>query len=244
MNKVTITLALLAFVLNAQMVQAVGAQERAGEQANLPEASDQTDIIPAEQQMQAGQDEQGQEVNDDQTNQQGEIAEERVPEGIADRIRQREQEMEREMEGLGKAQREVVRNQNEVRLAVHALLAMDDMDMMGGIGQEVAEVAREFDNSIMATIQAEEKIQKRNKLAKLLVGGDMKSAEEIEQEVNKNQERIQLLIQLRENCEDCNEEVMAMFQEQITKMIQEQERLQQLAQDEKRSKGLFGWLWK
>jgi len=48
---------------------------------------------------------------------------------------------------------------------------------------------------------------------------------------------------LRAQC-DCGEEVKAMLQEQIQNMEQEQVRLQQLAQNEKKNKGVFGWLWK
>ena len=35
-----------------------------------------------------------------------------------------------------------------------------------------------------------------------------------------------------------------MMQEQIQQMEQEQLRLQDLAQNEKKSKGLLGWIWK
>ena len=156
-------------------------------------------------------------------------------------VQARQQEMNQEMGKMGQGQQNMYQNQNQVRLAVHALLAMEDV--VGGIGKNVSAIAKEFNNSVQATIRAEERIQTRNRIARFFAGGDNKAGEEIEQEVNQNQQRIQELKQLREQCE-CGEEVKSMFQEQIQSMEQEQNRLQELAQAEKKSKGLFGWLWK
>jgi hypothetical protein len=100
-----------------------------------------------------------------------------------------------------------------------------------------------FNNSVQATIRAEEKIQTKSGFARFFSGGDEKSAAEIEAQVTQNRERIQELTQLRDQCQ-CDEEVKAMMQEQIRNMEQEQTRLQELAQKEKKSKGLFGWIWK
>lgn len=152
-------------------------------------------------------------------------------------VQQRQQEMNQEMQQLKEGQQNVYQNQNQVRLAVHSLLAMEDL--VGGIGPQVSQIAQEFDNSVQATIRAEENIQTRNRIIRFFAGGDQEAAQLIEQEVNRNRERIQQLKQLREQC-DCGEEVKAMFQEQIQDMEQEQNRLQQLAQNEKQYKWLFG----
>ncbi len=156
-------------------------------------------------------------------------------------IQERQQEMVQEMQTLRQNQQQVYQNQNKVRLAVHSLLAMEDLT--GGIGRNVSQIAREFNNSVQATIGAEERIETRNMLVKFLFGGDEVAAGEMEQEVIQNQQRIQHLRQLMNQC-DCEEQVRAMMQEQIQNMEQEQTRLQQLAQNEKGNKGLFGWLWK
>lgn len=156
-------------------------------------------------------------------------------------VQQRKQEMNQELTGLGKNKEKVYKNQNQVRLAVHSLLAMGGL--VGGIGPQVREIARNFNNSVQATIRAEEKIQIRSGFLRFFAGGDDKAAGELEQEINQNRQRIQQLNQLREQC-DCDEEVKAMMREQIQNMEQEQNRLQQLAQKEKKSKGIFGWLWK
>jgi len=153
-------------------------------------------------------------------------------------IQQKQQEMNQELTNFQAKTIEVYQNQNKVRLAVHSLLSMEDLT--GNIGAQISEIARNFNNSVQATINAEEKIQNRNAFVRFFMGGNSKSAEDIAQEVAQNRLRIQELTQLKEQC-SCSEEVKAVIQEQIQNMKQEQTRLQELAQQEKQKKGLFKW---
>jgi len=156
-------------------------------------------------------------------------------------VQERQELMNQELKNLTVNAKQIYQNQNRVRLAVHSLLAMENLT--GGIGRNVSRIAREFNNSVQATIRAEQRIETRNMLVKFLFGGDEVAAGEMEQEIIQNQQRIQHLRQLMNQC-DCEEQVRAMLQEQIQNMEQEHTRLQQLAQNEKGNKGLFGWLWK
>lgn len=160
---------------------------------------------------------------------------------LQEMIQERRQEMAQEMKDWAEEKRRIYQNQNRVREAVHAFLAMENL--AGGIGPQVREIAANFNNSVQATVRAEERIEKRSGLARLFAGGDAEAADELEKEASRNQLLIKELKQLREEC-DCSEEVRALFQEQIQNMEQEQARLQQLAQEEKKRKGLLGWLWK
>ena len=161
---------------------------------------------------------------------------------LKEMIKQRREELKEEIKELrDKKKEKVYQNQNGMKIAVHSLLAMENLT--GGIGKQVSAIARDFNNSIQSTLNSEEKIERRNALKRFFVGGDEKAAEEIEQEVNKNQERIQKLKDLKESCE-CDEEVKAILQEQIESMEQEQNRLKELSQKEKKTKGIFGWLFK
>ena len=116
-------------------------------------------------------------------------------------------------------------------------------NLTGGIGPQVREVARNFNNSIQSTLRAEEKIEARGRFIRFFAGGDSEAAEELEQQVNQSRQRIQQLKQLRDEC-DCSEAVKTLMQEQIQNMEQEQDRLQGLAQAERKSKGMLGWIWK
>ncbi len=214
---------LLILVLTSPVVFATGQQGNNGNGQDLNESGNQT-----------GQDEQIQNTTQNQTKEQNK-------DELKQMIQEKKDEFKQELEQFKEQKKEMYQNQNQVRVAVHALLAMENLT--GGIGPNVSAIAREFNNSVQATIRSEEKIQNRNALVKMFIGGDEDSADEIEQEVNKNQERIQKLTQLMEQC-DCDEEVKTILQEQIQNMEQEQNRLQQLAQNEKQNKGLFGWIWK
>jgi len=156
-------------------------------------------------------------------------------------VEQREREMNQEIQELEEHQQLVYQNQNKVRLAVQSLLAAEEL--IGGVGTQVSQIAEEINTSVQVTIQAEERIQARNTIVRFFAGGDEGAAQEIEQQVIQNQERIQQLQQLQEEC-DCDEQVRAILQEQIQNMDHEQTRLQQLALNELNDKGLFGWLWK
>jgi hypothetical protein len=156
-------------------------------------------------------------------------------------VEQRKQEMNQEIQALNEHRQLVYQNQNRVRLAVHSLLAMEEL--VGGIGPQVSQIAEGLNTSVQATIRAEERIQSRSRFVRFFAGGDEEAAQDIEQHVVQNQERIRQLQQLSGEC-DCDEEVRAMLQEQIQNMEQEQERLQQLAQAELADKGLFGGLWR
>lgn len=158
------------------------------------------------------------------------------------KIEEKKQELEQKLQNLTAKEQNIYRNQNQVRLAVHSLLAMENLT--GGIGPQISAIARGFNNSVQATIRAEEKIQNRSKIKKFFIGGDEKAADELEQEILQNQERLRELEQLIGECGECDEETRAMLQEQLQNIEQEQNRLRELAQAEKKSKGLLGWMWK
>ena len=154
-------------------------------------------------------------------------------------IQEKKQAMAQELDEMKEERKSVRQNQNEVMLAVHSLLVSEEL--VGGIGPQVSEIAREFNNSIQATILAEEKINSKSKFVKFFMGGDDEAADEIEQEVNASRENIRNLNQLIRECE-CDEEVRNIIREQLENTEQEQNRLEKIAKNEKAKKGLFGWI--
>jgi hypothetical protein len=156
-------------------------------------------------------------------------------------MEQKRQQFNSESQGSGEKKQQMLKTQNQVRVAAQTLSHMENMS--GSRGKQISAIAKEFDNSIQATIKSEEKIQTRSGFARFFAGGDKKAAEELEGEVTQNQLRIQELKQLK-NQTDCDEEVKILMQEQIQQMKQEQTRLTKISQKEKNSKGLFGWIWK
>lgn len=166
---------------------------------------------------------------------------EQVQEQLQEQLQAKEKVMAKEMSEAGKKEQKALQNQNEVRTAVQAMQMLGNMS--GGIGKEVSAIAKEFNNSVQKTLQAETQIEKKGGLARLFTGGDAKAAETLEKEV---QTRAQELTQLKTQAQtcDCEQGVKEMLQEQIKTLEQEQTRLGELAQKEKSKKGILGWMWK
>lgn len=164
----------------------------------------------------------------------------RVIEKLEQKIEEKKFEVDNETQGNQDKTKEF-KNQNIVRERVMSLLSLENLTEDKGIGRQVAEVAREFENSVNKTQKAEERINNRGWVERLLFGGDDKAADEIEQEVTGNQARIAKLKELRNST---SEEIKQFIDEQLEELEVEQNRLTGLAQREKESKGIFGWLFK
>ena len=163
---------------------------------------------------------------------------------LADIVQQKQQEMEQQItQNMDDETKLTIRNQNRVRLTVQTISAMRELvdDGTGGTKADVAAIADGFNNSLQTIETAEERIQKRSAFTRFFVGGDEEAAEAIEAEVNQNRERIQELNNIMSDC-DCNSEVKNRLQTEIQNLEQEQNRLQDIADEEKQSKGLFGWI--
>ncbi len=133
-------------------------------------------------------------------------------------------------------------SRNTVALAVHTFLAADNRNLTGGIGPQICLIAQDFNNSVKVTVPAEEKIQSRSGLTRFFFGGDSAAAAEIIMQVDQNHERIRQM-DLLINSTDCDYEVREILQEQVQNLRQEQNRLQVLAEQESRDKGIFGGLF-
>jgi len=153
-------------------------------------------------------------------------------------IQEKRGEMIEEIKSMKGNLQKAYENQNEVRTAVHGLLAMEEL--VGGIGKQVSEVANQFNNSVEQTIRAEETIRNRNRIVRFFAGGDQETAGELQNLVDQNRIRLEQLKELK-NQADCEEEVKILMQEQIQSMEQGQDRLQEMIQDEKDARGIWGW---
>ena len=160
-----------------------------------------------------------------------------------------ERKQAQEQTGLPADQQRVTARYSNVSAFVHILLNESQNNALfgegaGGIGSQVSEYARQFNNSLRAQIQAEERIENRNAVARFFTGGDEAAAGTLKQETIRNQERIQEMQHLITQCQDCDAHIMEMLREQLQEMERVQTRLLQLAEKENQDKGIFGWLWK
>jgi hypothetical protein len=154
-------------------------------------------------------------------------------------IQEKRGEMIEEIKSMKGNLQKAYQNQNEVRTAVHAFLSIGE-ELVGDLGEEVSKVAKEFNNSVQETIKAEETIRNKNRILRFFAGGDQETAEELRSLVNQNRIRIQRLKELKGEC-DCEDEVSTLMQEQIQSMEQGQDKLQEMIQNEKNARGIWGW---
>ena len=151
-------------------------------------------------------------------------------------IQNNENKLNEEINSMNKNQKIIYENQNKVRNSIYSLLSMENL--IPNIGILVSDIARQLNGSVQKIIIAEEKIQKRNFFVRFFLGGDKKSADEIETELKLNEKRISDLETLKLRCE-CSGEIKNIFEQQIQIIKEEQNRLQRLIDSEKSSNGLF-----
>jgi hypothetical protein len=133
--------------------------------------------------------------------------------GLQKQIQTYQQELNQSLIQASAGQKNVLKNQNAIRLAVHTFLAAGNTT--GEIGPQISQIAQGFNNSVQATIQAEEKIQARSGLSRFFFGGDANSADVILREVGENQQRITEIQQSLLNCANCDNETKELLSEQL-----------------------------
>ncbi len=136
--------------------------------------------------------------------------------------------------------KERIQKENEVRIAVHAFLAMENLT--GGIGPNVSAIARNFNNGIANQTRVIERAENRSGLARAFAGGNKEDAKELYKEAKLYKGKITELRDLRKQARLDNE-TATIYDKQIQTLQQEQARLQKLARKENR-RGLLGWIWK
>ena len=159
-------------------------------------------------------------------------------EDLKQKIEERKHELEDEGASTTPKFKNAIKNANEVRLAVHALLA--SRDLLGGIGEQVSEIAKHMNDSVATTTSAEAQIESRSFLVKLFFGGDQKVAKVISKEVERNQESIAKLTELLGQA-NLSAGIQTALEAQITTLKEAQARFQALAEKEQSRWGIFSW---
>jgi len=155
-------------------------------------------------------------------------------------ITQTRNQIQTEAQALGSSQRNIYQNQNQVRVAAAALASSSNL--LGSLGPAINRIANSYQESIPATMQAEERIQTRSRINSFLYGGDQDAAAELDQRIRDRKEQTESLVRLLDVWEG-DPEVKKVLQEQVQTLEQEQVRLQKLVDDEQSSRGLFSYLF-
>lgn len=131
--------------------------------------------------------------------------------------------------------------QARARIAVEAFIAAQNM--FGAQGQRMSAVAAEMTQAEEHMRQREEALAKRSWLRTMLFGQNQVTVSELRELANQNQNRIQEMSQLLNECSDCDAEAKRVLAEQVRLLEQERERIQQVALDAAERRGLFNFLF-
>ena len=157
------------------------------------------------------------------------------------KINEKMNETEIEIHSSGVKDEQVIQNHTSLLIGVEALQLVHELVAVHGTN--ITGIKADLEDSINATTQAEIHIKDRNQIVRFFTGGDAVAARQIQREIDQNQDRIQEMQQLIDQC-NCSQEVKDVLRDQIREMEQEQDRQRDLAQQELEDKGIIGWIWK
>ena len=129
---------------------------------------------------------------------------------------------------------------SSVAQAVEDLL--ENKDSQGGIGEQVRQIAQQQNQAQSEIANQLNKLESRQGLVKKLFGADHKAISNLNQHIQQNQQRIELLQQLQ--IQLTNQADQAQVQQLIQSLVSQNTALQNQVQAEEQISSLFGWLAK
>lgn len=153
------------------------------------------------------------------------------------------EEAKNKKEKAGQLKSEVAsEHRSAVANFIQELLDVADRQVLGGIGEQVREIAKQQNASEDKVTPDLEKIKNKNKIRKFLFGTDFKKTKEIKKEMQEAQKRLKELERTKDNIDNSAdkaaiEEQIKDFQDNINNVLSEVE-----AEEDRFS--LFGWIKK
>jgi len=162
------------------------------------------------------------------------------PAELREMIRTRQQMQAEEVQALPPYARGRYAHENQVRNAVFALLATENMT---GIGPLVAEVAREYNASVNAQWRDEMAMEERSGIMLALFGGEREAANRIRMQAEENERRIEEIRGIIMTSSSTDPALSTILFEQLGQMEEEQQRLNERAEIEEQKRGIFSWFF-
>ncbi len=162
------------------------------------------------------------------------------PAELREMIRARQEVQAEEMQGLPLQARARYAHENQVRNAVFALLAAENLT---GIGPFVAEVAREYNASVNSQWGDEVAMEQRSGIMLALFGGDREAAQRIRVQAEENERRIVEVQGIILTSSSTDPALSAILLEQLDQMEEEQLRLMERVMVEEQKRGFFSWIF-
>lgn len=133
-----------------------------------------------------------------------------------------------------------IQRMGTVANAVQGMLQL--ADRTGGVGQQIREIAQNQNQEFEAIEMGLAKAQERSRIAKFFIGPNYGKINDAEQRMEKIQERIQELNELRSQV--ANQADQSLLQEHIQNLEQVKSQLQSQLNEESRGFSLLGWAFR
>jgi cysteinyl-tRNA synthetase len=147
---------------------------------------------------------------------------------------------QQQAEGEGSSGNSKSINEYASDVAKYVQELLNSETLTGGIGEKVREVARLQNQSQEKIKEQINSVENRNKLMKLLLGTNYDSIKTMQQELEKNQERVRSLLQLKDQATDLADKQD--IQGLIDSLNVQNTAIQDKISNETKQFSLFGWL--
>ena len=154
-------------------------------------------------------------------------------------IKSRNERFEKEREGMEGNKALIYENQDRLRSGAQNLMIMENM--LGKAGREISDLSMSLNNLSNDSLKYEEEFSKRGGIKKFFFGQKKDIKENFSKNIAEREDKILKLKELYNKC-DCDEDVRQIFEEQITNIEDEQNRLDNYFKKETKRKGILRWL--
>lgn len=154
----------------------------------------------------------------------------------------RHQELEDETEDYDMPMREIMQNQNQIRETVYTMLSAGPL-VNGSNGEQVRTLAEQMQERMQEMVQTEYELQRQSRIYHMFFGGDDKNGQLLLQNCEQVREQVQEMNQYIDECSECGDQIRETLREQLRLTENECIRLEDVAQEEINSRGIFGFLF-
>lgn len=155
-------------------------------------------------------------------------------------IEQQREDVNKTMVDLKIRQGEIYESYLKMKIAASSLLVA--RQSLSELPEDFSAAASEINLSIDQTFESEQNIAQRGLLIRFVLGGDQQSAEDIENTVTRNLERLTAIENTIKGIK-YSDSIRSLLENQMATLKKEQERLLSLAKSEKKNRGVIGLIW-
>lgn len=154
----------------------------------------------------------------------------------------RHQELIDESEDFSQSVRTILQNQNQFRETAYAFLSVGPL-MNGPNGEQVRQLAEQMQERMKEMVEVEYELKNQSRLRRVFFGGNDENGMLLLQNCEQVREQVREMNQYVDECDQCGDQIRETLREQIRLAENECGRLEEIADNEVNSRGVFGFLF-